>query len=85
MQHRCFLSSDHQRHMNKISFNNEVETREALVPLSGQQVLDQYETFDQVILRKATSKKGSVTKIKDGTIGGRRVFFLSSLTGLLCS
>ena len=57
MQHRCFLSSDHQRHMNKISFNNEVETREALVPLSSQQVLDQYETFDQVIFGKATSKK----------------------------
>ena len=43
--------------MNKISFNNEVETREALVPLCGQQVLEQYETFDQVSFGKAASKK----------------------------
>ena len=57
MGHRRFLPSDHPWHMNKMSFNNEVETREAPVPLSGQQVLDQYETFDQVIFGKATSKK----------------------------
>ncbi|XP_066320297.1 uncharacterized protein [Miscanthus floridulus] len=31
--------SDHPWLMNKMSFNNEVETREALVPLSGQQKL----------------------------------------------
>ena len=33
---------------NKISFNNKVELREALVPLTGEQVLEQYDTFDQV-------------------------------------
>ena len=57
MGHRRFLPSDHPWRMNKKSFNNEVEIREAPVPLSGQQVLDQYETFDQVTFRKATTKK----------------------------
>jgi hypothetical protein len=71
--------------MNKMSFNNEEATREAPVLLSGQAVLDQYATFDQVKFGKDLSKKGSVMKMQDGTIGGRRVFFLSSPTGLLCS
>ena len=44
--------------MNKISFNNEVETREALVPLTGQQVLGQYESFEQV--RFGKTKKEDV-------------------------
>jgi hypothetical protein len=57
MGHRRFLPSDHPWRMNKISFNNKVETREAPVPLSGQQVLEQYETFDQVCFGKAASKK----------------------------
>jgi len=77
---------DHPWRNNKVSFNNKVETREAPVPLTGAQVLEQFESFEQVKFGKTTaSKKGSATKTKDGTTGGRRVFFLSSLTGLLCS
>ncbi|XP_066358279.1 uncharacterized protein [Miscanthus floridulus] len=64
MGHRRFLPSDHPWRMYKMRFNNEVETREALVPLSGQQLLDQYETFDQVIFGKATSKKRKHDKDK---------------------
>ena len=48
MGHRCFLPLDHPLRRNKISFNNKVELREALVPLTGEQVLEQYDTFDQV-------------------------------------
>jgi len=80
------LPPDHPWRNNKVSFNNKVETREAPVPLTGAQVLEQFESFEQVKFGKMTaSKKISATKTKDGTTGGRRVFFLSSLTGLLCS
>ena len=85
MGHRCFLPSDHPWCMNKMSFNNEVETREALVPLSVQQVLDQYETFDQVIFGKATSKKRKRDEDKRWHNWRKKSIFLSSLTGLLCS
>lgn len=86
MAHRRFLAPDHPWRNNAVSFNNKVETREAPEPLSGAQVLEQYSTFEQVEFGKTLlSKKGSVTKTTDGTTGGRRVFFLSSLTGLLCS
>ena len=86
MGHRCFLSLDHPWSNNKVGFNNKVKTREAHVPLIGAQVLEQFESFEQVKFGKMiASKKGSATKTKDGTTGGRRVFFLSSLTGLLCS
>jgi hypothetical protein len=57
MGHRRFLPLDHPWRMNKMSFNNEEETREAPVPLSGQAVLDQYATFDQVKFVKDISKK----------------------------
>jgi hypothetical protein len=57
MGHRRFLPLDHPWRMNKMSFNNEEEIREALVPLSGQAVLDQYATFDQVKFGKDISKK----------------------------
>jgi hypothetical protein len=67
-----------------VSFNNMVETREAPVPLTGAQVLEQYQSFEQVSFGKTLTKKGSVMMIKDGTTGGRRVYFLSSHTGLLC-
>jgi len=86
MGHRCFLPPDHPWRNNKVSFNNKVETWEAPVPLTGAQVLEQFESFEQVKFGKTTtSKKGSVMKTKDGTTGGRSVFFFSSLTGLLCS
>jgi hypothetical protein len=67
---------DHPWHNNTVSFNNKVETREAPEPLSGAQVLEQYDIFEQVEFGKTLLyKKGSVTKAIDGTTGGRRVFF----------
>jgi len=46
---------DHPWH--KINFNNEVESREALVPLSGEQVLEHFATFDQLRFGKEAGKK----------------------------
>ena len=59
---------DHPWRNNKVSFNNKFEIREAPVPLTGAQVLEQFESFEQV-------KFGKTTASKDGTTGGRRVFF----------
>jgi len=84
MRHCRFWPSDHPWRMNKISFNNKVKTREAPVPLTGQEVLVRYESFEKVRFGMKTSKRASMTKIKDGTIGGRRVFFELSFC-LLCS
>ena len=57
MGHHWFLSSDHRWRRNKVSFNNMVETREPPVPLSGEQVLQQYESFEQVSFGKCTAWK----------------------------
>jgi hypothetical protein len=71
-----FLSPDHPWHNNAVNFNNKVETREAPEALSGAQVLEQYDTFEQVEFGMTLlSKKGSMTKTTDGTTGGRRVCF----------
>ena len=67
--HCSFLPSEHRWRRNKVSFNNDVEHGEAPVPLSGEQVLQQYKSFEQVTFGS------SVRKIIDGTTGGRRVFF----------
>jgi hypothetical protein len=39
MGHRRFLSINHRWCKNKISFNNMVETKESLMPLTGKQVV----------------------------------------------
>ena len=86
MGHRRFLPLDHPWHMNKMSFNNEEETREAPVPLSGQDVLDNYATFHQTGFGKDISKKRK--RDEDARWHNWRkksIFFLSSPTGLLCS
>jgi hypothetical protein len=57
MGHRCFLPLNHRWRHNKSSFNIEVETRERPVPLSGEQVLQQYESFEQVPFGKRTTKR----------------------------
>ena len=57
MGHRRFLPSEHRWRRNKASFNNKVEHREAPVPLSGEQVLQQYESFEQVTFGRTTCKK----------------------------
>jgi len=42
---------------NKASFNNKVETREALVLLSGEDVLRDFESLQQVTFGKDTRKR----------------------------
>jgi hypothetical protein len=57
MGHRRFLPSDHPWRKNKVSFNNKVETREAPVPLTGAQILEEFESFEQVRFGKKASRK----------------------------
>jgi hypothetical protein len=57
MGHRRFLPLDHKWRRNKVSFNNKVETREPPVPLTGAQVLQQYECFEQVKFGLAAKKR----------------------------
>jgi hypothetical protein len=47
----------HRWRRNKISFNNKVETRVAPQPLTGVQVKEQFECFDQAIFGKMTRKR----------------------------
>jgi hypothetical protein len=56
MGHRRFLPMNHKWRHNKVSFNNQLETREAPVPLTSEQVLQQYQSFEQVTFG-STSKK----------------------------
>ena len=48
MGHHRFLPMDHKWRKNKVSFNNKIENREAPQPLTGEQVLQHYDSFDQV-------------------------------------
>jgi len=57
MGHRRFLPTGHPLCKNKRCFNNKLESREAPLPLSGEQVLEQYQSFDQVTFGKTSSKK----------------------------
>jgi hypothetical protein len=55
------------------------------VPLTGEQVLEQYKSFEPVTFGTTTSKKRKqLDEILDGTTGGRRVFSLIFLTGIHC-
>jgi len=85
MGHRRFFPSDHPWR-NKVSFNNKVETREAPVPLTGAQVFEQFESFEQVKFGKTTaSKKRKSDEDKRWHNWRKKSIFFSSLTGLLCS
>ena len=57
MGHRRFLPLKHKWRRNMVSFNNKAETREGPVPLSGEQVKQDYESFEQVIFRKDSKKR----------------------------
>jgi hypothetical protein len=54
--HRRWLPSSHKWRRNKVSFNNKIETRDAPVPLTRDQVLQQYESFKQVSFGKMSNK-----------------------------
>ncbi|WVZ58442.1 hypothetical protein U9M48_008718 [Paspalum notatum var. saurae] len=49
--------ANHKWRRNKTSFNNRAENRAAPVPLSGAQVLQQYESFEQVQFGKMSNKR----------------------------
>jgi hypothetical protein len=85
MGHCWFLPLNHPWRMNKMSFNNKEETREAPVLLSGQVVLDQYATFDQVKFGKDISKKRMRDEDARCHNWRKKSIFLRSPTGLLCS
>jgi hypothetical protein len=57
MGHRRFMPLNHRWRHNKTNFNNEVEKREPPMPLSGEQVLQQYGSFEQVPFAKTTRKR----------------------------
>jgi hypothetical protein len=84
MGHHRFLPMDHKWRRNKVSFNNKTEYREAPQPLTGEQVLQHYDSFDQVKFSPESKKGSSATKTRDGTIGGRRVFSSSFCIGKIC-
>jgi len=55
--HRRFLPQNHRWRRNKNNFNNKSEMREAPVPLTGAQVIQQYESFEQPKFGTATKKR----------------------------
>jgi len=57
MGHRRFLPMDHKWRKNKVSFNNKTEYREAPQPLTGEQVLQHYDSFDQVTFGPESRKR----------------------------
>ena len=57
MGYRRFLPMDHKWRKNKVSFNNKTEYREAPQPLTGEQVLQHYDSFDQVTFGPESRKR----------------------------
>ena len=57
MGHHRFLPMDHKWRKNKVSFNNKTEYREAPQPLTGEQVLQHYDSFDQVTFGPESRKR----------------------------
>jgi len=85
MGHCRFLPSEHRWRRNKVSFNNKVEHREAPVPLSGEQVLQQYESFEQVTFGRTTCKKRKQREEDNRWHNWRKKsIFLIFCTGLHC-
>ena len=64
MGHRRFLPVDHKWRRNKVSFNNQTEVRKAPEPLTGEQVLQHYESFDQVKFGPQSKKRKQRDKEK---------------------
>ena len=64
MGHRRFLEANYKWRRNKEAFDNTWETREAPKPLSGNDVIEQCKTFEQVIFGKSTGKRKRDQEIK---------------------
>ncbi|XP_050255283.1 uncharacterized protein LOC126701217 [Quercus robur] len=75
MGHRRFLEANHKWRRNKEAFDNTRETREAPKPLSGDDVIEQYKTFEQVIFGKTTGKRKRDQKIKCYNWRKKSIFF----------
>ena len=75
MGHRRFLEANHTWRKNKSSFDNTRETRQAPKPISGDEVIKQYEKFEQTIFGKITRKRKRDNE--DDIIGERKVFFFN--------
>lgn len=75
MGHRRFLPLTHKWRRNKECFNNKVEKRAAPVPLTGDEVLKQYESFDQVIFGRATKKRKRDEETRSYNWRKKSIFF----------
>jgi hypothetical protein len=64
MGHRRFVESNHTWRKNKSSFENPRETRQAPKPLSEDEVIEQYENFEQTTFGKITRKRKRNNKIR---------------------
>lgn len=85
MGHRRFLPLDHRWRRNKDNFNNRYETRERPVPLNGEEVLQQYTSFEQVTFGIGSRKRKQ--RDEDNRWHNWRkksIFFFSFLIGNHC-
>jgi hypothetical protein len=84
MGHRRFLLLNHRWWHNKSSFNNELETREPPVPLSGEQVSSSMKILIKFHLGRQQQRGSGAKKKLDGTTGERRVFSFNYHVGKNC-
>jgi hypothetical protein len=75
MGHRRFLESNHTWRRNKSSFDNTRETRQAPKPLSGDEVIEQYEKFEQTAFGKITGKRKRDNEIRWHNWRKKSIFF----------
>jgi hypothetical protein len=69
---------------NKSSFNNELETREPPVPLSGEQVSSSMKVLSKFHLGRQQQRGSGAKKKLDGTTGERRIFSFNYHVGENC-
>lgn len=63
MDHRRFLPSNHHWRKNKMSFNGKTEVRNAPDMLTGEDVIDQLHSFDNVVFGKGHKRKRGESNI----------------------
>jgi hypothetical protein len=84
MGHRRFLPQNHRWCRSKGSFNNMTEMRAALVPLIGDQVLHQFESFDQPKFGTASKKRKQREEDNRWHNWRKKIYFFSFPTGKIC-
>ena len=75
MGHRRYLPHNHPWRQNKSSFDNTKELDEAPKPLSGYDVLEEYECFEQIEFGNLTKKRKRCDKKRDGNWKKKSIFF----------